>query len=51
MTGLFDRDKALGSGPEMPIVPRAAILAARAHDQADGNARDHALCLDPDEDR
>ncbi len=45
MTGLFDRDEALGSGPEMPVMPNAAILAAGAHDQADRNARDHALRL------
>jgi len=35
MTGLFDRDEALGSGPEMPVMPNAAMLAAGAHDQAD----------------
>src|SRR6266851_6153573 len=45
MTGLFDRDEALGSGPEMPVMPNAAILAAGAHDQADRDTRDHALHL------
>src|SRR5712692_4707166 len=38
MTGLFDRDEALGSGPEMPVMPDAAILAVGAHDQADRDA-------------
>ncbi len=39
MTGLFDRDEALGSGPEMPVMPNAAILAAGAHDQPGLRAR------------
>jgi hypothetical protein len=31
------------TGAEMPIKPDAALIAARAHDQADRDARDHAL--------
>jgi hypothetical protein len=29
----------------MPVVQEGAIRAARAYDQADRDARDHALCL------
>src|ERR1700738_2668658 len=29
----------------MPVMSLAAILSARAHDQADARARDHALCM------
>jgi len=46
MTGLFDRDEALGSGPEMPVMPNAAILAAGAHDQACERAAHRTLRLD-----
>ncbi len=42
MTGLFDRDEALGSGPEMPVMPNAAILAAGEHDQAHDREADRA---------
>jgi len=53
MTGLFDRDEALGSGPEMPVMPNAAILAAGAHDQADRDAREITpyVWVHPDDER
>jgi hypothetical protein len=33
------------SGAEMPVMPEGPLRAAGAHDQADRNARDHALRL------
>ena len=40
-------DLETGTGAEMPITPDAALLAARAHGEADeGVVRDHALRLD-----
>jgi len=41
-----------GGGAEMPIVQDTALLATGAHDQANGNARDHAyVWVHPDEER
>ena len=39
-------DLETGTGAEMPITPDAALLAARAHGEADEGVRDHALRLD-----
>ncbi len=38
-------DLETGSGAEMPVMPEGPLRAAGAHDQADGDARDHALSL------
>jgi hypothetical protein len=35
----------LEAGTEMPVMPDAAIFAARAHDQVDATSRDSALYL------
>src|ERR1700694_4852964 len=35
------------TGAEMPILQERPLCAARAHDQADRDAGDHALCLGP----
>jgi hypothetical protein len=36
-------DLEAGGGVEMPVVPNAAVLAARAYDQVDRNSRDRAV--------